>query len=170
MSKAPADLPWELLRATALGDQVAFAELYRLTSGRLFAIASRMLRSADAGSEALQEAFVRIWTQSGRYDPEKGQAIHWMSGIVRHICIDMLRRSASEPPPGPDLEEIEEVVLPQDVVALDLDRCLKRLDAIQSKAIEGSNPIPSSGESRANVPPSFGRGGCATGTTRYLPP
>jgi RNA polymerase sigma-70 factor, ECF subfamily len=135
MSKAPADRPLELLRATALGDQVAFAELYRMTSGKLYAIASRMLRSADAGSEALQEAFVRIWTQSGQYDPEKGQAIHWMSGIVRHVCIDMLRHSASQPPPGPDLEEIEEVVFPQDIVALDLDRCLKRLDAMQSKAI-----------------------------------
>jgi hypothetical protein len=38
----------ELLSASALDDQIAFAELYRLTSGRLYAIASRMPRSADA--------------------------------------------------------------------------------------------------------------------------
>jgi DNA-directed RNA polymerase specialized sigma24 family protein len=57
MSIEPADLPSELLRATALGDQIAFAELYRLTSAKLYAIASRMLRNADAASEALQEAF-----------------------------------------------------------------------------------------------------------------
>jgi RNA polymerase sigma-70 factor (ECF subfamily) len=56
MSIEPADLPSELLRATALGDHIAFAELYRLTSAKLYAIASRMLRSADAASEALQEA------------------------------------------------------------------------------------------------------------------
>ena len=62
MSIEPADLPSELLRATALGDQIAFAELYRLTSAKLFAIASRMLRNADAASEALQEAYVRIWS------------------------------------------------------------------------------------------------------------
>ena len=135
MSIEPADLPSELLRATALGDQIAFAELYRLTSGKLFAIASRMLRNADAASEALQEAYVRIWALSGQYDPERGQPIHWMSGIVRHICIDLLRSSASRLPTSPDLEEIEGLVPPHDIVAVDIDRCLQRLDAMQSKAI-----------------------------------
>jgi RNA polymerase sigma-70 factor (ECF subfamily) len=134
MSKEPADLPPELLRATALGDQIAFAELYRLTSGKLYAIASRMLRSADAASEALQEAYVRIWAQSGQYDPDKWQPIHWMSGIVRHICIDMLR-SSNRLPAGPDLEEIEGLVPPHDIVAVDIDRCLQQLDTVQSKAI-----------------------------------
>jgi hypothetical protein len=33
----------ELLRASALDDQIAFAELSRLTSDKLYAIASRML-------------------------------------------------------------------------------------------------------------------------------
>jgi RNA polymerase sigma-70 factor (ECF subfamily) len=135
MSIEPADLPSELLRATALGDQIAFAELYRLTSGKLYAIASRMLRSADAASEGLQEAYVRIWAQSGQYDPDKGQPIHWMSGIVRHICIDMLRSSKSRLPTGSDLEEIEGLVPPHDIVAVDIDRCLQQLDTVQSKAI-----------------------------------
>ena len=135
MSTQPADPLLELLRASALGDQVTFAELYRLTSGKLYAIASRMLRSADAASEALQEAYVRIWSQSGQYDPEKGQPIHWMSGIVRHICIDMLRSSAGRLPTAPDLEEIEGLVPPHDNVGVDIERCLQRLDAMQSKAI-----------------------------------
>ena len=135
MSIGPADLPSELLRATALRDQIAFAELYRLTSGKLFAIASRMLRNADAASEALQEAYVRIWALSGQYDPEKGPPIHWMSGIVRHICIDMLRSNASRLQTSPELEEIERLVPPHDIVAVDIDRCLRRLDAMQSKAI-----------------------------------
>jgi hypothetical protein len=43
-----ADLPSELLRATALGDQIAFAELYRFDEQQLFASASRMLRNLDA--------------------------------------------------------------------------------------------------------------------------
>ena len=135
MSIEPPDLLSELLRATALGDQIGFAELYRLTSGKLFAIASRMLRNADAASEALQEAYVRIWALSGQYDPEKGPPIHWMSGIVRHICIDMLRSSASRLQTSPELEEIERLVPPHDIVAVDIDRCLRRLDAMQSKAI-----------------------------------
>jgi RNA polymerase sigma-70 factor (ECF subfamily) len=135
MSTQPEGLLLELLRATALGDQIAFAELYRITSAKLYAIASRMLRRADTASDALQEAYVRIWTQSGDYDVDKGQPIHWMAAIVRHVCVDMLRRTASQPLPSPDLQEIEEVVPPHDIVSVDIDRCLRRLDATQSKAI-----------------------------------
>jgi RNA polymerase sigma-70 factor (ECF subfamily) len=47
----------------------------------------------------------------------------------------MLRRSASRTPPVPDLEEVAEVVRPHDVLAIDLDRCLRRLDRVQSEAI-----------------------------------
>jgi RNA polymerase sigma-70 factor (ECF subfamily) len=134
MSKEPGELPLELLRATALGDQIAFTELYRVTSAKLYTIATRML-GTDAASDALQEAYVRIWTQSAQYDPGKGQPIHWMSGIVRHICIDMLRRGATRPALGLDLQEIAAVVPPHDIMTVDIDRCLKRLDAMQSKAI-----------------------------------
>jgi len=131
----PADLLAELLRATAAADQIAFAELYRLTSGRLYAIASRMLANSDTAGEALQESYLRIWTRSGQYDAGKGQPIHWMSGIVRHVCIDLLRRSASQSALNLDLKSIEEAVPPNDIIAVDIDRCLKRLDAMEAKAI-----------------------------------
>jgi len=42
VSEPTPDLLAELLRAAAQRDQVAFAELYRLTSGKLFAVARRM--------------------------------------------------------------------------------------------------------------------------------
>jgi RNA polymerase sigma-70 factor (ECF subfamily) len=134
MSTPPTDPLLELLRATALGDQIAFAELYRSTSAKLYAIASRMLRRADWASDALQESYVRIWTQSAHYDAEKGRPIHWMAGIVRHVCIDLRRHSASQPVPGPDLQAIE-VVRPADSASIDLNRCLEQLDAAQSRAI-----------------------------------
>lgn len=135
MSTPLADPLRELLRATGLGDQIAFAELYRLTSGKLYAIANRMLRRADTASEALQEAYLQIWTQSDRFDPAKGQALHWMAGIIRRVCIDMLRRSKSQLSPGPDLDEVEQVIPPHDIASVDIERCLRHLDVMQSKAI-----------------------------------
>jgi RNA polymerase sigma-70 factor (ECF subfamily) len=135
MSTSPTDPFPELIRATALGDQIAFAELYRSTSSKLYAIANRMLRGADSASDALQESYVRIWTQSAHYDAEKGQPIHWMAGIVRHVCIDMRRRSASRLVPDPDLEAIEAVATPDEIASVDLNRCLEQLEPAQSKAI-----------------------------------
>ena len=44
MSTPLADPLRELLRATGLGDRIAFAELYRLTSGKLYATANRCPR------------------------------------------------------------------------------------------------------------------------------
>jgi RNA polymerase sigma-70 factor, ECF subfamily len=131
----PADLLAELLCATARGDQMAFAELYRLTSGKLYAIASRMLVNFDTAGEALQESYLRIWTQSAQYEAGKGQPIHWMSAIVRHVCIDLLRLGANRLSPNPYLEAIEEAVPPQDIITVDIERCMKRLDGIESKAI-----------------------------------
>jgi RNA polymerase sigma factor (sigma-70 family) len=131
----PPDLLAESLRATAGADQVAFAELYRLISGKLYAIASRMLTNSDTAGEALQESYLRIWTRSGQCDAGKGQPIHWMSGIVRHVCIDLLRRSASQAALNLDLKSIEEAVPPTDIVAVDIERCLKRLDGMESRAI-----------------------------------
>jgi RNA polymerase sigma-70 factor (ECF subfamily) len=58
-----------------------------------------------------------------------------MVGIIRRVCIDMLRRSKSRLSPGPDLDEVEEVILPHDIVSVDIERCLRHLDVTQSKAI-----------------------------------
>src|SRR5271163_4814768 len=49
------------------------------------------LRNPDRAGEALQEAYVRIWTQAGRYDPLRGPPMHWMTSIVRHVSIDAVR-------------------------------------------------------------------------------
>src|SRR5262249_9510065 len=102
------------------------------TSGKLYAIARRMLRRADGASDALQEAYVRIWTQSAQYDAEKGQPIHRMAAIARHVCIDMLRRSASQPMSGLDLETIEEALPPDDSTS-----SLSTAAAARSGAVQG---------------------------------
>jgi RNA polymerase sigma-70 factor (ECF subfamily) len=58
-----------------------------------------------------------------------------MSGIVRHVCIDLLRRGANRPPFGPELDAVEEAEALHASVAVDIERCLRRLDAVESKAI-----------------------------------
>jgi hypothetical protein len=44
-----------------------------------------------------------------------------------------------------------------------------RIDDNLGRGTDGSNPLPSSGESGANLTPPIRRGGGATGATRYLP-
>jgi RNA polymerase sigma-70 factor (ECF subfamily) len=82
----------DLLARTARADERAFAELYRLTSPHLFAVAIRMLRDRAAAEDVLQEAFVSIWHHAGSYVPVKSHPQTWLTSIVRNRCLDLLRR------------------------------------------------------------------------------
>jgi RNA polymerase sigma factor (sigma-70 family) len=82
----------ELLARTAMADQRAFAELYRMTSSHLYAVALRVLRDAGAAEEVLQESFVNVWHHAGSYVAAKSQPLTWLTSIVRNRCLDQLRR------------------------------------------------------------------------------
>jgi RNA polymerase sigma-70 factor (ECF subfamily) len=81
-----------LLARIALGDQRAFAELYRAASPHLYAVAVRIVRNGALAEEMLQEAFVSVWHHAGTYDAAKSQPITWLTSIVRNRCLDWLRR------------------------------------------------------------------------------
>ena len=82
----------ELLARTALADQRAFKELYRLTSSHLYAVALRILRESAAAEEVLQESFIGVWNHAGSYVAAKSQPLTWLTSIVRNRCLDQLRR------------------------------------------------------------------------------
>jgi RNA polymerase sigma factor (sigma-70 family) len=86
----------ELLARTALRDQQAFAELYRLSSPHLYAVALRILREAAAAEEVLQESFVNVWHHAGSYVAARSQPLTWLTSIVRNRCLDQLRRREVE--------------------------------------------------------------------------
>jgi RNA polymerase sigma-70 factor (ECF subfamily) len=82
-----------LLLATAATDRRAFRALYDRTSRRLYGIAMFMVRQQDAAEDILQDAYVKIWRDASRYDPEKGPALPWLSRVVRNLAIDYLRKN-----------------------------------------------------------------------------
>ena len=82
----------DLLAHVALGDQPAFAELYRQASAHLYAVAVRIVRNGPVAEEILQEAFVSVWHHAGTYDAARSQPITWLTSIVRNRCLDHLRR------------------------------------------------------------------------------
>jgi RNA polymerase sigma-70 factor (ECF subfamily) len=62
----------QLLAQVADGGMDAFARLYDVTSGRLFAIAFRILRDEAVAQDATQEAYVNIWRKAKLYTPLAG--------------------------------------------------------------------------------------------------
>lgn len=87
-----------LVQGCARGSEAALAELYKLSAPQLFALAVRMLRRTDWAEEVMQECYINIWQNAGRYSSEQSQVMTWMSRIVRNRCIDWLRRPDIEVP------------------------------------------------------------------------
>lgn len=85
----------ELLSRTADGDRGAFSRLYELTKAKLFGVIRRILVRGDLAEEALQESYVRIWSNAHRFDASHASAMTWMIAIARNQAID-LRRKANE--------------------------------------------------------------------------
>ncbi|MDF2145338.1 ECF RNA polymerase sigma factor SigK [Knoellia sp. p5-6-4] len=81
----------ELLRASARGDEQAFAELYDATSRRLYGLVLRVVRDPSQAEEVAQEAFLEIWRTSARFDRAKGSAMSWMLTIAHRKAVDRVR-------------------------------------------------------------------------------
>ena len=75
-----------LLCKTADGDKKAFAELYKITSPQLYAVALRLLKRPELADEATQ-----IWHNAGNYQRGKGTVLTWMVSIARYRALDLIR-------------------------------------------------------------------------------
>ncbi len=133
---------FDLLARTALGDQGAFAELYRLTSPKLFAVAIRILKHEERAEECLQEAFVNIWRQAGTYNADKSAPMTWMTTVVRNRALDLLRQRRPEMQADDPqvIENIEDNTVRTDAVAFGgeserLARCLDELKVEQRRCL-----------------------------------
>lgn len=90
----------ELLDATARGDRTAFNKLYAATRKRSHAIASAILKRSDLAEDAVQEAYLTVWRNAGRFDPSRGSADSWIATVVRNQAIDLARSRLARPTEG----------------------------------------------------------------------
>lgn len=85
----------ELLRRSARGDQQAFAELYDVTSARVFGLAVRVVRDPAQAEEVTQEAFLEVWRTASRFDSQRGSALSWLLTICHRKAVDRVRSAES---------------------------------------------------------------------------
>ena len=85
----------ELVAAVATGDQQAFAALYDRYSRQAYSLARRVCVDPEFAEEAVQEAFLAVWKDPGRFDPTRGGFVSWLLTLVHHRSVDVVRRQAS---------------------------------------------------------------------------
>lgn len=121
-----------LLQRCARGDRAAFRVLYDRHAARLHAIALRITRHGNLAADTVQEAFIQIWHNAGRYEPGRGSAEAWMVSLTRYRALDLVRRAgpALQPlPEEPDLTTLDRLDrLDGSAEGQALRQCLERLD------------------------------------------
>ncbi|MEW9702544.1 RNA polymerase sigma factor SigW [Paenibacillus sp. SI8] len=80
-----------LAKLARTGDRNAFAELVELYKDKIFHLAYRMLNNKQEAEDAVQETFLRVYSNLHRYD-ENQKFSTWIFRIGTNLCIDKLRR------------------------------------------------------------------------------
>ena len=86
----------DLLTGLRRGDESAFAELVRANTGRLLAVARRILRNSDDAQEAVQEAFMQAFRAIDRFEGESRLST-WLHRITVNACLLRLRHAKRHP-------------------------------------------------------------------------
>lgn len=73
------------------GDRIAFAELVELYKDKIFHLAYRMLNNKHEAEDAVQETFLRVYTNLHKYDTNQKFST-WIFRIGTNLCIDKLRK------------------------------------------------------------------------------
>lgn len=130
-----------LFPAIASGDRHALARLYERTSAKLYGVALRILHSETEAEEVLQDVYLSVWRNAGRFQVERASPITWLAVLARNRAIDRIRgrKPQSAPleeagdPASRDPDALE--LLEQAVDRERLDGCLDQLDEAPRRAI-----------------------------------
>ena len=133
-----------LLAEAGRGDAAALAQLYDLTSPKLFGVILRIQRDRGLAEDVLQDAYLRVWQAAGSYDPTTGRPLPWLCAIARNRAIDGLRRRGTtemqRPPEGEGEDWVARLMDPHDDATAFMDRdalstCLGRLEPMHRDCV-----------------------------------
>ena len=80
-----------LMKKIAIGDEVAFSELYSRYNLPLYNFILRLNGQKDAAEDVLQEVFIAVWQGSNRFQ-SKSTVKTWLFRIAYHKSISWLRK------------------------------------------------------------------------------
>jgi len=74
------------------GNEQALASLYDATVGKLYALASAILRQAQDAEEVVCATYSQAWEAAAQFDPQRASALGWLMMMCRSRALDQLRK------------------------------------------------------------------------------
>ncbi|MQA14721.1 MAG: sigma-70 family RNA polymerase sigma factor [Pseudonocardiaceae bacterium] len=88
----PADV--ELVGRLCAGDSSALAEIYRRYGRPGYSLARRICADEGLAEDVVQEVFLTLWRDPGRFDPARGGFATWLLTLIHHKAVDAVRRES----------------------------------------------------------------------------
>ena len=138
------DADQAVLALVTAGQLDALQELYDRYRTMAYSIALRITADATLAEDVVQDAFLGVWRNAGRYATGRGSVKTWLLAIVHHRAVDAVRRRRPTtelperedvPPPAlrlPDVWEDVSASLDRDEIAA----AMTTLSPVQREAIE----------------------------------
>jgi len=114
----------ELVARVARGDRAAAQTLMHRHLPKMLGLARRMLGDSVEAEDAVQDAFMRLWTHAERWRPGQAKFETWLYRVTLNKCFDRLRRrpvspldaamEVQDPAPSPD-SELERAALSRQI-------------------------------------------------------
>lgn len=83
-----------ILKKIAAGDKAAVEECLKKYGGLVWSLARRLLRNSDDAEDAVQEIFVDVWKNAGKFDESQASETTFIAMIARRRLIDRIRFSS----------------------------------------------------------------------------
>jgi len=130
----------QLLHLIQDGDKSAFTGLVNRHANRFYRIAFRFLNNRDNSEDVVQDAFLKLWNNTGIWKSEfDAKFTTWFSRIVINLCLDLKKKNKS----SIELDDMEivggdespdETVMKRQNTGI-LNKCLEELPDRQQTAI-----------------------------------
>ncbi len=104
-----------LMQEVQAGGRFALGELYGRFSSRAYRTAFSVCHDRDCAQDAVQDAFVSIWSSRMTYQPARGPVVRWAMTIVRHRAIYLARRRSATAALHAGLARVEDQPAREDV-------------------------------------------------------
>jgi RNA polymerase sigma-70 factor (ECF subfamily) len=73
-------------------DSGALEALYRRYGRPCYGLARRILTDEQFAQDVVQEVFLTVWRDAGRFDPARGAFSSWLLSMTHHKAVDAVRR------------------------------------------------------------------------------
>lgn len=91
--------------ASVLNSSEPFEQLYDRHARVMYSVAIHLLGDGPSAEDIVQESLMQVWRHAGTYDAARSNLQTWLTTIVRHRCIDLLRRRAVRPQSAGPVDE-----------------------------------------------------------------